>query len=118
MRFRIAPFVLCVALGACAGTQHQLASLPPAPPAGEPNGVAGLTANEVRVTYGAPNFVRKDRDTEMWRYDSPGCRAFFFLYATGGNETVRHVETLPRGATMAADQTCLDVLKSRAAKVS
>jgi hypothetical protein len=80
--------------------------------------VAGLTAEAIRVTYGAPDFVRKDRTTEMWRYDSPSCRAFFFLYASGSAETVRHVETLPRGATMAADQICLDAFKLRAQKVS
>jgi hypothetical protein len=119
MRVRIAPLVLCVGLAACAAPQHQVASLPPPPPAGEPSGVAGLTAHEVRVTYGTPDFVRKDRSTEMWRYDGQACRAFFFLYASGADETVRHVETLPRGATMAADQACLDGFKMRAqSKVS
>jgi hypothetical protein len=119
MKIRLAPLILCAGLAACATPQRQTVSLPPPPPAGEPAGVAGLTANAVRVTYGTPDFVRKDKTAEMWRYDSPSCRAFFFLYASGPDETVRHVETLPRGATMAADQTCLDGFKLRAqSKVS
>jgi len=45
---------------------------------------------------------------ELWRYDSSVCKAFFFLYPYGQALLVRHIETLPRGSAMAADQTCLD----------
>jgi hypothetical protein len=51
----------------------------------------------------------------MWRYDSAGCRAFFFLYPVGNSLSVRHVETLPRGRDMAADAGCLDSLRAKAA---
>jgi len=50
---------------------------------------------------------------ELWRYDSSGCRAFFFLYPYGQALLVRHVETLPRGNIRAADQACLDSLRPK-----
>ena len=110
---RIVPAVgLCVLLAACTTPQRQGTELPAAPPGGEPAGVAGLAPDQVRVAFGTPAFVRKDGQTEMWRYDNPRCRAFFFFYAQGSSEVVRHVETLPRGATMAADAACLDAMRS------
>jgi hypothetical protein len=48
----------------------------------------------------------------MWRYDGAQCRAFFFLYGERGAQSVRHVETLPAGATSAADPLCLTALRS------
>jgi hypothetical protein len=84
---------------------------------GEPPGFAGLAASELKASFGEPTFVRKDGSAEIWRYDSQTCRAFFFLYPNGGGEVVRHVETLPRGTTIAADATCLNALRGRA-KVS
>ena len=119
---RIVPALgLCALLAACAAQPRQAGELPSAPPAGEPAGVAGLGPEQVKVVFGTPAFMRKDGQTEMWRYDSPRCRAFFFFYAQGGAEVVRHVETLPRGATIAADVTCLDsirVIPPAPAKVS
>jgi hypothetical protein len=68
----------------------------------------------------APDFirirnVRKECETEMWRYDGPACKAFFFLYPYGNSLLVRHVETVPGGQLMAADQTCLDSLRNHMA---
>lgn len=113
----LAAIAICALLAACAAQPRQ-AELPSAPPGGEPPGIAGLQASQIRVAFGAPVFVRKDGQTEMWRYDSPRCRAFFFFYTQGGVETVKHVETLPRGATIAADTNCLDALRLQPAKVS
>lgn len=109
---------LCACLGACAGEEAAKetapsVSLPPAPPPGEPNGLAGMDAQALRVAFGPPQFVRKDGSAEMWRYDITSCKAFFFLYANGGSLAVRHVETIPRGTTMAADETCLAQLRAR-----
>ena len=117
----IRPFMaapLCVALAACATAQHQQAqqiALPAAPPPGEPNGVPGLEAAQLRIAYGPPALVRKDGHNEMWRYDSASCKAFFFLYPSGSSLTVRHVETVPRGRDIAADESCLAVLRAHAA---
>lgn len=105
---------LCALLGACAGTPKEApnVALPPAPPPGEPGFIAGMDAQGLRVAFGEPAFVRKDGAIEMWRYDNASCRAFFFLYGNSGAAvTVRHVETLPRGQEMAADETCLQQLR-------
>ena len=89
--------------------------LPPPPPKGEVTGVTSLNATSLRDTYGVPSFVRKDNGAEIWRYDGPSCRAFFFLYTDGAQQVVRHAETLPRGADIAADATCLAALRLKPA---
>jgi hypothetical protein len=118
MSKRVLAIFACVTLAACAAQQQQQANIPSAPPAGEPAGLTGLAGPELRATFGAPTFVRKDGMAEIWRYDGQTCKAFFFLYPEGGSApTVKHVETLPRGTSMAADTTCLGALRSPA-KVS
>ena len=110
MKSMLAVTALCVALGACAtGSSQQ----PVAPPqlVGEPPGIVGLAAADVKVAFGEPAFVRHEGANQMWRYDGQTCRAFFFLYDQNGVQTVKHVETLPRGTAMPADVTCLDALR-------
>lgn len=119
----VSTVLLCGLLAACATAQRQQGetappvTLPPAPPPGEPAGIAGLEAAQLKIMFGAPSFVRKDGKSEMWRYDTAACRAFFFLYqdAAGGRLNVRHAETIPRGRDMAADSGCLDVLRLKPA---
>jgi hypothetical protein len=113
----IRPFLvaaLCALLCACATPQAPppRVALPPAPPVGEPSGIVGLEASQLRVAFGAPAFVRKDGTIELWRYDGASCKAFFFLYPEGNSLSVRHVETLPRGQEIAADVGCLDALRA------
>jgi len=105
----------CVLLAACANRAAvpDRVALPPAPPAGEPPNVIGLSAVAMRATFGAPAFVRKDGETEFWRYNGATCRAFFFLYKQNGALAVGHVETLPHGAAIAADNNCLNALRLR-----
>jgi hypothetical protein len=117
---KLATLLLCSALAACAGKQvatvQQQAprvALPPAPPPGEPADLAGLGATQLRVAFGAPAFVRKDGTAEIWRYDSSTCKVFFFLYPYGNAMLVRHVETLPRGNKIAADESCLETIRPR-----
>ena len=118
---KFAILLLCSALAACAGGRHVASvqqqapriALPPAPPAGEPADLAGLRSTQLRVAFGVPAFVRKDGSVEIWRYDSASCKAFFFLYPYGDSLLVRHVETLPRGSDMAADETCLATIRPR-----
>ena len=86
--------------------------IPPAPPRGEPTDYLNLSEANLRALLGAPQFMRRDGGTQMWRYDGTQCRAFFFLYGPGGADTVRHVETVPAGATSAADPLCLSALKN------
>lgn len=120
LRFGLAAFVTCALLAGCASPQKAMAPtasvpaiVPPPPPPGEPADLAGLKSTQLREAFGAPNFIRKEGAMELWRYDSAGCKAFFFLYPYGQALLVKHVETLPRGATRAADQTCLDALRPK-----
>jgi hypothetical protein len=101
-------------LAACATQPTNQAALPSPPPAGEPGNVAGMDASRIRVAFGAPQFVRKDGQIELWRYDGANCRAFFFMYPRGNSLAVKHVETMPRPGNAAADSTCLQELLARA----
>ena len=118
MKRAVAPALACALLAACASQQPRVASIPAAPPPGELTGLAGLEASQVKLAYGAPNFVRKDNGFELWRYDGQNCKAFFFLYKDADKLAVRHIETMPRGQGIAADATCLDALKARAHAIS
>jgi hypothetical protein len=115
----LAVVLLCAGLAACATapreTQAPVAqqiALPPPPPPGEPADIAGIEETQLRGIFGAPSFIRKDGHAQMWRYDSAGCKAFFFLYPSAGTFAVRHVETVPRGNEIAADSTCLAALRA------
>jgi hypothetical protein len=111
--------VSCLALAACAtggGSHGGNVSLPNAPRPGEPPGIDGLSAADMRANFGTPAFVRKDGKIEMWRYDTATCKTFFFLYPESNVMRVRHVETLPRGGTIAGDPVCLSLLLKRPAQ--
>jgi hypothetical protein len=71
-------------------------------------------AQSLRAAYGAPDFIRREMDTELWRYDGAACAAFFFLYREGDVLKLRYSETLPRGMSMAADPACVQSLSGRA----
>jgi hypothetical protein len=103
----------CVLLAACADRAAipDRVALPPAPPPGEPPAIIGLSADAVRATFGEPAFVRKDGETQFWRYNGAQCHAFFFLYKQNSILTVQHVETLPHGASIAADNDCINALR-------
>ncbi len=113
-------FVALLAAGCATGTKPQgprtPASIPSAPPRGEPPGYFNLSAMALQAALGRPAFVRKDGAIEMWRYDGASCRAFFFFY--GAPLAVRHVETLPNGARAAADPACLNALRVAQPKTS
>ncbi len=108
--------VLVLLLGACSsqprGTNEPL---PAPPPAGEPADLVGLSGPQLQAKLGMASFSRRENGSELWRYDSRDCRAFFFLYAEGGTMRVRHVETAPHGPTVAADPTCLSALRGKPA---
>ena len=112
MRKSIAALMI-LALAGCAAPASAPAPatvpIPPAPPQREPDVFTGLGANQLRALAGAPAFTRKDGATEMWRYDTQSCRAFFFF--TGTPAKVQHVETLPRGGDSGADPVCLNALR-------
>lgn len=119
MKKLVTTLMLCTALAACAtrpgATGPSQVRLPEAPPVGEPSGTTGLREADLRASYGAPALVRHDGTAQIWRFDGPSCKAFFFLYSRDGTAAVWHVETIPRGATIAADETCLSALRAKAA---
>jgi hypothetical protein len=111
-------FLAAAALAACA---HRPGG-PPVPGLAPGNlGRAGLSSDRVeslRTAYGQPQLVRKESDSELWRYDGTNCAAFFFLYTVNGALHVRHVETLPRGQGEPIDVNCLKSIRTRASATS
>jgi hypothetical protein len=73
-----------------------------------------MDAQMLRARYGAPDFIRRETDSELWRYDGQNCAMFFFLYRDGDVLKVRYFETMPRGMAMAADASCIESLNARA----
>lgn len=87
---------------------------PPSVTADEP-----MDADGLRARYGAPDFVRREADSELWRYDSGGaCAVFFFLYREGASLKLRYVETMPEGMGMMPDPACLAGLSARVRPMS
>jgi hypothetical protein len=70
-------------------------------------------AAALRKEYGKPDFVRTEANSELWRYDGTNCALFMFLYRERDSFQLRHMETLPRGAQSATDETCLSSVKAR-----
>jgi hypothetical protein len=100
-------------LAACTSQpQRSPDNLASPPPGGEPSDLFGLTSNQLRGSFGAPSFSRRENGSELWRYDNAQCRVFFFLYPAGNAMSVRHVETAPHGRT-AADPACLAALRAK-----
>jgi hypothetical protein len=86
--------------------------LPPQPPAVPlPPPTDGPS---LRARYGEPDFIRRERETELWRYDGAACSIFFFLYRESDVLKLRYSETNPRGMNMAADPRCIESLSARA----
>lgn len=106
----------CFVLAACASAPST--ELPAAPPPGEPAEFFGLAPAQIRTAFGTPGFKRHDGDAQMWRYDGQACKAFVFFNKKDGAQAVRHVETIPRGQTIAADLNCLKALRVVPAPVS
>lgn len=67
-------------------------------------------AASLRSRYGTPDFVRREGESELWRYDGADCAAFFFLYREGGALKLRFSETMPRGKETPADPACVESL--------
>jgi hypothetical protein len=70
-------------------------------------------ADSLHAAYGMPDFVRREKDSELWRYDAHDCTAFFFLYRDGETWRLRYSESLPPGRNMAASEACVQNLRAR-----
>jgi hypothetical protein len=116
---RVAFLVLAAAALASCAHKPGIALVPGLAPGNL--GRAGLSSDRVealRTAYGTPQLVRKEVDSELWRYDGTNCAAFFFLYTVNGALHVRHVETLPRGQSEPIDLNCLKSIRTRASATS
>ena len=108
------PLLLVLAvLSACGSPSQGPSQALPPPPKGEPTGFIGMTATQLRASFGAPSFSRRENGSELWRYDNAQCRIFFFLYPEGRDMGVRHVETVPHNPAEAADPNCLAALRAK-----
>jgi len=69
----------------------------------------GENAEALRAEYGAPDFVRNEQDSQLWRYDGEACSLFLFLYREGEGDalTMRHAETAPATDGGEIDIACL-----------
>jgi hypothetical protein len=103
--------LICTVAAGCATQPSRHVTLLPAPPSGEPAGTTGMHEADLRAAFGSPAFVRHDGTAQIWRFDGAACKAFFFLYSRDGVTAVWHVETIPRGVSIAADENCLNVLR-------
>ena len=117
MRRLVSLLLISIALAGCATKPPQppQVRLPPPPPNGEPSGTTGLHEADLRAQFGMPAFIRHDGSAQIWRFDGALCKAYFFLYSRDGATAVWHVETMPRGQNIAADETCLNALRARVA---
>lgn len=69
----------------------------------------------LRARLGSPDFVRREMNTELWRYDLDKCAVFFFMQKSDAMLRVRYTETLPHGMGVATDPDCIRQLELRAA---
>jgi hypothetical protein len=75
-------------------------------------------APSLRARYGTPDFIRREAESELWRYDGADCAAFFFLYRDGNALTIRFSETMPRGKQTPADPACIESLSAHPGAMS
>ncbi len=126
-RFRpAAPFVIAALLSACAAQPETAAPPPetsaPAPPPSRatvaalpaapsvplievpaPSEILGWSPDQVADAFGPATLIRREREAEIWQYQTNGCVLFVFMYPDGGGHSVRHLDA--RGG--ATTETCL-----------
>lgn len=56
----------------------------------------GFSPERVLPVLGAPDFVRRDGNAQIWQYRATNCVLDLFLYKNGGATTVKHAELRPR----------------------
>ncbi|MGQ0740744.1 MAG: hypothetical protein ACT4OG_00385 [Alphaproteobacteria bacterium] len=105
---------VATATPSAAGSGGHMALLSP-PTVGR--GLVGWEADKIRGLYGVPAFVRREKKSELWRYDGQDCAAIFILYQDAETLRVRHVETYPQKGAV-ADAACLAGIKRRAPATS
>jgi hypothetical protein len=66
-----------------------------------PEEFLGFSPERVLPVLGAPDFVRRDGNAQIWQYRANHCVLDLFLYQNGSETRVKHAELRPRVATSA-----------------
>ena len=56
----------------------------------------GYSPERVLPVLGAPDFVRRDGNAQIWQYRATNCVLDLFLYNANGGTVVKHAELRPR----------------------
>lgn len=128
MKDRAVILTAALLLSACAAQQgsvplaelHSAPIIRATPP--DPNTPApppvGTDENTLRAEFGAPDFVRNETESQLWRYDGDNCALFFFLYHERDSYVLRYTETDPVGEDGTVDSDCLSRIKQAGAPAS
>jgi hypothetical protein len=60
------------------------------------NEFTGFSPERVLPVLGAPDFVRRDGNAQIWQYRATNCVLDLFLYKSGSETTVKHAELRSR----------------------
>ena len=90
----------------------------PAETNNDPQQLLGL-AGTVVAQLGVPSLIRRDGTAEIWQYRATACILDIFLYASGDEQLVRHVELRSRNASNEPHQHCFaELLKVEKTRIS
>jgi hypothetical protein len=70
------------------------------------NEFMGYTPERVLPVLGAPDFVRRDGNAQIWQYRAPNCILDLFLYKVDSGTQVKHAELRPRAPAAEALDVC------------
>ena len=91
----------------------------PKEPDNDPKQFLGLVGTAVALKLGVPNLIRRDGTAEIWQYRATACILDVFLYASGDEQLVRHIELRRRNASNELYQRCFaELLKAEVNRIS
>ncbi len=101
------------------GVMTTTAAISPAETNNDPQQLLGLAGAVVSLQLGVPSLIRRDGTAEIWQYRATACILDVFLYASGDEQVVRHVELRSRNASKEPHQRCFaELLKAEKNRIS
>lgn len=84
-------------------------------PVPETKPLVRTSAADLKHLLGSPDFVHKEKRSQIWRYDMPDCRILFYLYPDTEDNvlSVRQYQSLPDGRPGKLTRTCRKAIRSR-----
>jgi hypothetical protein len=73
----------------------------------------GLSGREIALSLGAPDFLRRDGDAEVWQYRAASCFLDVFLYVETDELRVAYAEARPRGSLRTTQEGCAAAIAGR-----